>query len=120
MWSEIGDTCTLFDIFIYLAAIYCRYYGYEGVITNKIPAVMDTLGYDFNSAYLLLKQRLASNPIIDSNKELKDLMINMQLSNIDSVDIAYESIVKIRDIIIDGYVNATTMDEYNAIFGESN
>lgn len=113
-WSEIGDTCTLFDIIIYLSAIYCLRFGYEGVISNKIPAIMDTLGYNFEKSRKVLQTRLLTDPIILENKQLTSLILDMDLVNLESVNDVYNDIVQIRDILIDGYTNAKNIDEYNA------
>lgn len=113
-WSELGSTCNIFEMFIYLASLYCRYYGYEGVLTDKLPPIMDTLGYDFNQASELLKNRISMNSIIRENTELYNLMMNITFTNANSLNSAYDSIMSIRDIVVNGYTNATSINEFNA------
>lgn len=112
-WTDIGINCNIFDVFIYLAALYCRYYGYEGLISNNIPAVMDTLGYNFDESAKLLRYIYNSNSSLRNNTELINLLTNLNLTNLNSIDAVYKNIDKIRDLIIAGYTDAKTLDEYN-------
>ena len=107
-WSDTGITCSIFDLFIYLACLYCRFYGYEGLLNAKMPAVMDTLGYDFNNTFA--KNR--SNSVIQKNTRLMQLISNLSISNLITVNDCYDDITEIRDLIIEGYTNATNLDDY--------
>ena len=113
-WSDMGITCSIFDIFIYLASIYCRYCGYEGIITNKIPAIMDTLGYDFDAVAMTMKSKEYLNDVIQKNTKLINLIESMEITDINSINTTYDKINEIREMITDGYVNAKTIDEFNA------
>lgn len=113
-WTDIGLNVSIFDTFVYLSALYCRFYGYEGLISSKIPAVMDTLGYNFEKSISLLKKISHENSIIQHNSELMSLLTNLNLTNLNSIDTVYNNIEKIREIIIDGYINAKSIEEYEA------
>lgn len=113
-WSDVGITCSIFDIFIYLASIYCRYCGYEGIITNKIPAIMDTLGYDFDAVAESMRSKEHLNDTIQKNRKLIDLIESIDITDINSLNTTYNTITEIRDMIVDGYVNAKTITEFNA------
>lgn len=112
-WTDIGIECSIFDLFIYLASLYCRYYHYEGIISDKIPAVMDTLGYDYENALSIISQRIG-NDYIQNNKRLIELIQNTKLTNLDSVNTNYNNILEIQKLIIEGYTNSKTKEEFYA------
>ena len=113
-WTDIGISCSIFDIFIYLASIYCRYYSYEGLISNWIPAVMDTIGYDYEKASSIITRASESSRYIQSNKRLIELITQTKLTNLDSVNMNYDNIMEIQSLIIRGYTDAKSIDEFNA------
>ena len=112
-WSELGINVSIFDIFVYLSALYCRFYGYEGIISDKIPSIMDTLGYNFEKSSVILKN-ISTNPTLQGNSELINLLMKLNVDDLNSIDEVYTNIEKIREIIVDGYINAKTIEEYNA------
>ena len=113
-WTELNINCSIFDLFIYLASLYCRYYGYEGLISNKIPAIYDTLGYNFAEVADILESHIYTNPHLSPNEDLIKLLANLRLTNIDSIADAYDDIQEIREILTTGYLNAKTIDEFYA------
>lgn len=113
-WAEMNVTCTIFDIFIYLAALYCKYFGYEGVINPRIPAVMDTLGYNFEESMQIIQEDILKNPILSKDKALLDLVLNMDFNEIKELNGIYDNIVDIRRVIANGYINAKTIPEFHA------
>lgn len=113
-WSDLGITCNLYDIFIYLASLYCRHFGYEGIIADKIPALMDTLGYDFEKSYEILHSAVLKNPHFSKNTKLLNLLTNLEITNMNSINTTYDQINKIRDLLIEGYTNAKSVEEFHA------
>ena len=120
-WTDLGLSASLFDLFIYLACIYCRAFGYDAYIGDydeggapKIPAIMDTMGYNFEQAINILNEKVLTSEILSTNTELIDLMGNMSFAAIDSVNEDYDKIIEIRDLIIEGFTNARTMKEFDA------
>lgn len=113
-WTDMGLTCSLFDLFIYVAALYCRLYGYQGLISDKIPAVMDTLGYNFEEALDILRNTVLGNEYLAQNQELIDLMQDMTMDSVDEANKVYDHIVRIRELIMHGYQYAKSKDEFFA------
>ncbi len=113
-WSDIGINCSIFDLFIYLASLYCRHYGYAGLINGNIPAIMDTLGYNFSESSSYFYNKINNDPYLKKNTNLLNTLKKINLSNLNSVNENYNYIITIRDIIMDGYINATTIPEYRA------
>lgn len=106
-WSEIGSNCSFFDLFIYLSAIYCRMYGFEGTLSAKIDDIGYYMGYDIqhdaeyiskvilglpsdhrNVGYnfeqnMELYEKVLNDPYLSQNTELVNLMMGMSYSNWD-------------------------------------
>lgn len=113
-WTDIGLTCSVYDAFIYLATLYCRHFGYEGVINTKLPAVMNTLGYNFHQSIAQVRSSLISNEYLVKNEKLMILLSEVSITNLDSLTTTYDAIMEIQDVLIDGYTNAKSVEEFNA------
>lgn len=113
-WSDISVSCSVYDAFIYLATLYCRNFGYEGVINTKLPAVMNTLGYNFQNSLGRVRSSLLANDYLAKNEKLMLLLNSVSITNLDSLTLTYDAITEIRDMLIEGYTNATSVDEFNA------
>ena len=81
---------------------------------NGIPAVMDTLGYNFKEAINIINNAKSNSPYIAENRELIELISSNKITNLSSIDTIYDNIEKIRNFLINGYTNATTIEEYHA------
>ena len=120
-WTDLGMSCSIFEAFIYLAVLYCKKNGYEGIIRRKdeedshgIPSIMETLGFDYENAISILRTTITTDKYIRSNEEINNLVSNLKLTNLNSVNTIYNNIVKLRDVIMDGYMNAQSLEEYRA------
>lgn len=112
-WMDVGIDTSIFSMFTYLSALYCRYYGYTGSITDHIPALMETFGYNFQDSVQVLSE-IRTDPILSKNKTLIDTINSLKVTNVDSLDINYKSMKSLRDIIATGYFNSKNKKEYNA------
>lgn len=111
-WSDLSITCTVFDLFMYLATLYCKLFSYEGLLNTKLPAIMDTIGYDFNNT---IKHIDTMSSLTETDKDrLYELILNISLTDVASLDKTYTAIMEIQDIIIKGYTLASTVEEFNS------
>lgn len=113
-WTDLGINCSLFDLFIYLASLYCRLYGYEGIITNRIPAMMDTLGYNFEHSMEILSDYVMNDPYLSTRQDIIDIMTDMDMTRVDDANRVYDNIQELRKIVMNGYQNAKTKEEFFA------
>lgn len=113
-WTDLGITCSVYDVFIYLATLYCRYFGYQGLINQNFETIMDTLGYDFEKSSEVLKSISTLHPSISGNDELINCLRNINITNIDSINDSYGMIEKVQNILIEGYTNASSVSEFHA------
>lgn len=113
-WPDLGLNLSFFNAFIYLAAIVCKYHGYDGLISDKLPYTAAVLGYDFQKSATIIQDSIENNIYLRSNTELKELIRNMKITNANSVDTAFSNIQDIEKLLINGYVNSTTREEFEA------
>ena len=115
-WADVGFPVSIFDMFIYLALLIAKRYDYSTDIAGHIPGTVPTLGYNFVQLKTVVEKLIDTNEILSQNSDLRTAMndISFGLSSLDSVSDAYEMILNILGIVTDGYLNATSLDEFYA------
>ena len=113
-WIDLGIEASLYQIFIYLAALVCKYHGYEGLISDKLPYTAAVLGYDFKASLTIIKDNIDKNPYLRNNTELKERIRGMSITNALSVDTTLANMQAIESMLMSGYLNASTREEFNA------
>ena len=113
-WIDMGIEASLYEIFLYLAALVCKYHGYAGIISPKVPYTAAVLGYDFKASATIIQDNIEKNEYLKSNSKLKELISKMVISNAASVDSVFENMQDIEKMLVSGYVNATTKEEFDA------
>lgn len=111
-WTELDITVSVFDLFIYMAAIFCRRYGYTGEISSRLPFVSACLGYDFSENMAALKKYIGEDPVLSADTELWDVISAIELSTVDSISTSLEAIYTLRDFLIQRYTDAHTIEEF--------
>ena len=113
-WPDMGIEASLYEIFIYLAALVCRYHHYDGLLSDKLPYTAAVLGYDFKKSATIIKDTIDNNQYLKKNIDLKNKIRNMNITNTLSVDSTFSNMQEIESMLISGYLNATSVDEFNA------
>lgn len=113
-WPDVGINPSYYQVFIYLAAIVCKYHGYEGLISDNLPYTAAVLGYDFKKSATIIQDTIDNNPYLRTNTELKNKIMGMKITNVNSVNTTFGNLQEIESMLISGYINATTKDEFNA------
>lgn len=113
-WVDLGIEESVYNVFIYLAALVCKYHGYEGLISSKLPYTAAVLGYDFKASLTVIKDMIDNNTYLRSNSDLKEKIRNMNITNINSIDTVFSNMQDIESMLISGYTEAKSRDEFNA------
>lgn len=111
-WAEYGYTVSFFDLFLYIGSLYCRYHGYAGQISSNLPYTSAILGYDFQKNMAELRTYVSANPYLSRHPELADLFADMNIRDEASLNRVFENIFAIQKILIEGYENAHSKEEY--------
>lgn len=113
-WPDLEIEASFYDIFIYLAAIVCEFHGYEGNISSNLPYTAAVLGYDFKKSATIIKDYIENNSYLRSNTELREKIRSMNITNVNSVNSTFSNMKDIESMLVDGYVNATSKEEFEA------
>ncbi len=113
-WIDMGISASILDIFIYLAALICKFYGYDGLISANLPYTAALLGYDFQANATIIKDTINNNPYLRMNEQLKDKIRNMVITDTNSVNTVFSNMQEIESMIISGFINASSREEFNA------
>ncbi|MCM1214149.1 MAG: hypothetical protein NC548_06465 [Lachnospiraceae bacterium] len=111
-WSEYGITASFFDLFLYIGSLYCRYHGYAGQIASNLPYTSAILGFDFQKNMAELRTYVAANKYLNRDPELARLLSDMNIRDESSVNRVFENISAIQKILIEGYENSKTREEF--------
>lgn len=111
-WGDLGINCTLFELFIYLAALFCKKHGYNGEISSKLPFTSACLGYNFEENITDLRKYISEDPILSKDKDLAKVISSMTITNIASISTLLEKIYELRDFLIQRYTDAHTLEEF--------
>lgn len=104
---------SLFDFFIYLGALYCKSKGWEGVISPEGATVATYLGYDFKQSLETLMNKSYYTSHIATDPELINLLRNMDITNIASVNTVLEKILDLREYLANLMMEAKNPDEFH-------
>ena len=113
-WIDLGIEESIYNIFIYLAALVCKYHGYDGLISSKLPYTAAVLGYDFQASLNIIKTFIDNNSYLKSNTVLKEKIRNMNITNINSVDKVFSNMQDIESMLMSGYLEAKSKEEFYA------
>lgn len=113
-WIDMGISASILDIFIYLAALICKFYGYDGLISANLPYTAALLGYDFQANATIIKDTINNNPYLRTNEQLKDKIRSMVITDTNSVNTVFSNMQEIESMIISGFINASSREEFNA------
>lgn len=113
-WIDLGIEESIYNVFIYLAALVCKYHGYDGLISAKLPYTAAVLGYDFQASLNIIKNYIDNNTYLRSNSELKEKIRNMNITNVNSVDSVFSNMQDIESMLMTGYLEAKSKDEFYA------
>lgn len=113
-FSALNEYLDLFSIIIYISALMCKRYGYEGRLDGDPVYVSKVLGYNFKANLDILVEDVKNNPSVSGDKELLELMTLMYVSSIHSVNQVYGRIEALRNLLVRRRISATTREAYQA------
>lgn len=116
-WTDLDMTVSIFDMFIYLASIFCKVHGYTGEISSRMPFVSACLGYDFKENITDLKKYIDENPVLHGDDDLLRAIDAINLTNINSISTCLDNLYNLRDLLIQRYTDAHSVAEFETYKG---
>jgi hypothetical protein len=112
--STVSRYVKLFDIIIYMCALICKRYGYEGNISSKLPNVSKILGFNFKEDLINIRNDIANNTYLKNDTELLDLLISMNVDSLSSINQTIEKINSLRSLLSNRKINTRSKNEFYA------
>ena len=115
--TEISISVSILDIIIYISLLISRISGYEELISDRIPAVAESLGYNFEHLAEVISKAERNGYTsrnVAANRRIYELIDSMKFEDFQDFDNSYESIQELRDLIAERYFEATSIQEFEA------
>lgn len=113
-FSALNEYIDIFSLIMYISALMCKRYGYEGRLDGDPVYVSKILGYNFKANLDALREDVMKNPSVSGDSELLELMTLMYVSSIHSVNQVYGKIKALRELLVKRKISASTKEAYQA------
>lgn len=97
--NNIGENCNLFDLVIYICALLCRKFGFEGNIPSDPHAIGKVMGFNFKDDLLVLKKNISENDYLKNDGKLLELLENMNVNSLESIYTVYTRLTSLRSYL---------------------
>lgn len=113
-WAVTNAYTSLFDFFLYMAALYCRKFSYEGKLTDDMAYTAAILGYDFKNAVEIFQEHIVNDPILSKDEQLIKLIHAMDVHDLNSVNQTFLNIWDLRQLLVDVFTETHDKKVYEA------
>lgn len=111
-WSATSSNVSIFDFFIYMAALYCKKFGYEGNIDPSLAFTAKVLGYNFKDHLKNFQDHIMKDPTLSKDSNLYRLISTMNVNSLNSVNQTFANITDLRKYLVTRFSNAHSREEY--------
>ena len=116
-WAVTNAYTSLFDFFLYMAALYCKKFSLRGELTDDLAYTASVLGYDFKNAVTIFQEHIVNDPILSKDEQLIKLVQNMDVHDLNSVNDTFINIWNLRQLLVDVFTETHDMKVYEAYRG---
>lgn len=113
-FNPLNKNIGIFTIVIYISALVCKKYGYEGNISSEYPFVSKILGFNFKEDLNVIRENIAKNKYLSQDTYLDNILISMNVNSIQSIDDTFKKITDLQKYFADKMATVKTRDEYFA------
>lgn len=113
-WDLVPNRVSLYDLFVYLGALYCNKFGYAGNISTALPTVGKVLGYNFKMSLNTLLSHINDNDYLKNDAKLIDLIKSMNVDNLASVDKVFNNINSMKTLLSNKMAESRSVPEFFA------
>lgn len=115
--SNTGINASLYDLIIYLGALFCKSKGWEGVITKDLATTTKYLGFNYKDTINTIKSKDYYWKYIEKHPDMKNRLFNyidgMNITaNTNVVNNAIDVVIDLKNFLLDGMRSSQTNDEY--------
>lgn len=116
LFNNTNTYINIFDMIIYLSALICQKYGYEGNISTNLPTVSKIMGFNFKESATIIQNQISKNPILSGDQTLNDLLLNMNVNSLASVNNTFTKIKSLQVHLTEMISSSSTTEEYFAYY----
>lgn len=113
-FSALNQTIDLFTLIIYIAALMCKKYGYEGALDGDYAYIAKMMGFNFKEDLSIIQEYIQNHPELSSDTELINLLTNMNVSSLSSINTTFGKIQSLHKLFINRRVDAKTRNAFHA------
>lgn len=114
--GKLGTDIDLFTLVIYIHAIICKRYEYEGNIPDNVEHIGRILGFNFKDDINIIIGDIMTNPYMmsDDSSIIVDILQHMQITDSSSCKKIYENIKKLYTLVDDRLLRCKDPNVYFA------
>lgn len=113
-YTSTNSYHSIFNITIYLCTLVCKKYGYEGLISEKLPIVAKHLGFNFKADITELRNFILNDSSVASDTELLAIVEKININSLDSVNNGLAKIYAVKDFLLERMWTTHSTDAYCA------
>ena len=102
----------IFDCIIYICALICKKYGYEGNIPSDPHEVGKILGFNFNLNLTELQNHISETDYLKNDEELLKYLSSMNVNSLESIRVVYENLTNLKKYLLNKMAETAIPEEY--------
>lgn len=115
--SNTGINSSLYDLIIYLGALFCKSKGWEGIITKDLATTTKYLGFNYKDTINTIKSKDYYLKYIEKHPDMKNRLFKyidkMNITaNTTTVNNAIDVVLDLKNFLLEGMRSSQTNDEY--------
>lgn len=113
-FSVMNTTIDLYTLIIYIAALTCAKFGYEGQLSGNPAYVSKVMGFNFKQNLDEILNKIEKDEYLKNDPKLYNLLYNMSINNIADLNTIFSNIKFLYRYLTDKKATAKTLKEYHA------
>lgn len=113
-FNALNQNIDLYSIIIYICALICKQYGYEGTLDGDVIYTTKIFGFNFKQDLTKIREYVMSHPELSKDTELKELLSSMSMGSIAQINGTFAKIQKLHKLFCDRRCDANTRSAFEA------
>lgn len=113
-FNALNQSVDLFTLVIYISALMCKKYGYEGELNGDSVYVAKLLGFNFKEDLTTIQEYIKNNPYLYNDTELIENLTNMNVNSLASINATIGKIQNLHNLFISRRSNVDSKDAFLA------
>lgn len=114
--NNVKEYVTLFDSVIYICALMCKKYGYEGNIPTDPHEIGRVLGFNFKLDLQVLQNHIKETDYLKNDPKLLNYLSTMSVNSLESVRNVYLQLTELRSYLVNKMAETSIPEEYWAYY----